>query len=367
MMNADEVSPADTSNTSSQSDARLTIALTTPLPEDLCLELEQLEPRVRLLRDHGLLPPMRTPADHNGDPGFRRSPAQERAFDAMIDEADAIYGVPGSDPAELARIVRKFPRVRWVQGMAAGTTALVAAANLARAELDRVTVTSSAGAHGSELAEFALLGALAGAKSLPKLLADQQAHRWSESFAMGHVHGQSVLVVGLGNIGRACAALFHKVGSRVVAVNRSPTTDPAVSRVGGLGDIVEFAEGIDVLVVTLPGTASTDGLVDSAVLNALRPGATVINVGRGTVIDEPALETALISHQVGFAALDVVAQEPLDPQSTLWDLPNVLISPHTAALSFNQDRRIMEITADNARRLLDGEAMRNVVEIDDVR
>jgi phosphoglycerate dehydrogenase-like enzyme len=119
---------------------------------------------------------------------------------------------------------------------------------------------------------------------------------------------------------------------------------------------------VDGIVVTLPGTAATEKLVSAEVLDAVRPGATLVNVGRGTVVDEDALVGALRDGRIGFAALDVFAVEPLDPASPLWDLPNVLISPHNATLTPAEGRRIAELFADNATRLLDGRPLRNVVD-----
>jgi phosphoglycerate dehydrogenase-like enzyme len=125
--------------------------------------------------------------------------------------------------------------------------------------------------------------------------------------------------------------------------------------------LVEVAGRVDAVISTLPGTDATAGLLGGDFFAALKPGATVVNVGRGTVIDETALIDALHTGQVGFAALDVFATEPLPPESPLWSLPNVLISPHTAALSKHEDRRIAEVFCDNATRLLDGQPLRNVI------
>ena len=344
------------------SDARLRMVVATPLSEELCALFEQLEPRVELVRDHSLLPPMRHPGDHGGDPDWRRSPEQQARFEQLLDSADALYGIPDVSPPALARTVAANPRLRWVQTMAAGGAAQVASAGLPDADLDRITVTTSAGVHAGTLAEFALFGVLAGAKSLPRLAAHQRAHEWAGRWFMGQVREQTVLVVGLGAIGRETARLLDAVGARVVGANRSTGSVDGVDRVVGLDALAEVAAEADALVVTLPGAPATDRLVDAAVLGALRPGATVVNVGRGTVIDEDALVAALRDGQVGCAVLDVTAVEPLPPESPLWDLPNVVLSPHTAALSDQEDRRIAELAADNARRLLDGEPLRNVVD-----
>ncbi len=341
---------------------RLRMVLATPLSEELCRRLEGLEPRVELVRDHDLLPPMRYPGDHAGDPSFRRTPDEQARFDALLDTADALYGIPDVSPDALRRTVEANPRLRWVQTMAAGGAAQVAAAGLAESELARVTVTTSAGVHAGTLAEFALFGVLAGAKDLPRLRTQQAAHEWPGRWFMGQVREQTVVVVGLGAIGRETARLLHAVGARVVGANRSPVSVDGVERVVALDELADVARGADALVVTLPGAPATERLVDARVLRALRRGAAVVNVGRGTVIDEDALVDALRDGAVGCAVLDVTATEPLPADSPLWDLPGVVLSPHTAALSVEEDRRIMELTADNARRLLDGEPLRNVVD-----
>jgi phosphoglycerate dehydrogenase-like enzyme len=115
------------------------------------------------------------------------------------------------------------------------------------------------------------------------------------------------------------------------------------------------------VVVTLPGTEATEGLLGAAFFGALQPGATIVNVGRGSVIQEDALVSALNSGIIGFAVLDVFASEPLPADSPLWHMSNVIVSPHTAALSVTEDQLIAEVFVDNARRLLDGQELRNRV------
>lgn len=345
---------------------RLRMVLATPLDEELCRRFEELEPRVELVRDHDLLPPMRHPGDHGGDPAWERDAAAQEAFEGLVDSAEALYGIPDVSSTALARTVRANPRLRWVQTMAAGGGAQVAAAKLSEEELHRVSFTTSAGVHADTLAEFCVFGVLAGAKGLPRLLSQQHERRWPGRWAMGQVHEQTVVVVGLGSIGRTAVKLLTGLGARVLAANRTPREVDGVERVVGLDDLHDVARGADALVVTLPGSSATQGLVDGSVLGALRTGATVVNVGRGSVIDEPALVDALSSGQVGFAALDVTDVEPLPSESPLWTLPNVLLSPHTAALSPHEDRRIADLTADNAGRLLDGRPLRNLVDPTDL-
>jgi phosphoglycerate dehydrogenase-like enzyme len=341
----------------------LTVAIAAPVPHGIAERLTELEPRLDLRYEPDLLPPMRHPADFEGDPAFRRSPADQERFTKLLDDAEALYGIPDLDPAALRRTVRANPRLRWVHTMAAGGGAQVRAANLEPDELARIVFTTSAGVHALPLAEFALFGLLAGAKTLPRLRAQQQRHEWTGRWTMRQLAEQTVLVAGLGGIGRRVVSLLAALDARVIGVSRHPVELPGLHRVVHPDDLVAVAGEVDAVVTTLPGTDATTGLFGGAFFTALRPGATVVNVGRGTVIDEPALVAALRTGQVGFAALDVFAAEPLPVDSPLWDLPNVLVSPHTAALSAHEDRRIAEVFAANATRLLDGEELLNRVDV----
>jgi phosphoglycerate dehydrogenase-like enzyme len=341
---------------------RLRVAVVAPLSEELCALVERLEPRVEMMCEQDLLPPVRYPADHHGDPSFTRTPEQQRRFDKLIVEAEVLYGVPGEDPAALRRAVETNRRLRWVHTMAAGGGAQVKAAQLSADQLARVTFTTSAGVHGGPLAEYALFGLLAGAKNLPRLQADAARHEWPHRWLMGQLREQNVLVVGLGGIGREVARVLAALGTRVIGTSRRGEPVDGVAELVHPAELAEVVGRVDGIVVTLPATAATERLVGVDVLAAVRPGTTLVNVGRGSVIDEEALLDAVRDGRIGFAALDVFAVEPLEPASPLWDLPNILISPHNATLTPAEGRRIAELFADNAGRLLDGRPLRNVVD-----
>ncbi len=339
------------------------VALATPLDEDLCAYIEGAEPQIQLIRDQSLLPPMRWAADHGGDPAFARSPEQEAAFENLLSSAEVWYGIPGESPAALAAALRRSPRLRWVQTMAAGGGGQVRSAHLTSEELARVTFTTSAGVHGSPLAEFAVFGVLAGAKSLPRLLDQKQRKEWSGRWCMQQIDEMTVVVAGLGGIGRQIATRLRALGATVIGAGREGAEVPEVSEVVGLDDLASVFSSADALVLALPGTAFTQDLISAQVLEGAKPGLIVVNVGRGTVIDERALIAALDSGHVGFAALDVFAEEPLAQESPLWEHPNVLVSPHTAALNASEDRRIAELFVENCRRYLAGDPLLNVVNV----
>jgi phosphoglycerate dehydrogenase-like enzyme len=344
------------------SDNRLRAVVAVPLPEELCHLIETLEPRVEVVRDQDLLPPMRGPADWTGDPDFERTSEQQAAFDALVDSADALFGIPDVDAAALARTVRANPRLRWVMTTAAGGGSTVRAAELSREELDRVVITTSAGVHGGTLAEFSVFAVLAGAKGLPRLLADQRNRTWPDRWQMRQLDEMTVLIVGLGGIGAECARRFHALGAQVWGTTRSGEPVEGVDRLVPLDRLVDAVGEVDAIVVTLPGTAQTHHLIGEEVLAAVKPGMILTNVGRGTVVDETALLAALDDGRIAFAGLDVFEREPLDAGSPLWDHPNVLVSPHTAALNSNEEERIARRFAENATRLLDGAELRAVVD-----
>lgn len=342
---------------------KLRIVVAKPLADEYVERIRQADPRFEVVIEPDLLPPMRWPSDHSGDPNFQRDAEQQARYEALIDSADVLYGIPDTKSASLARAVQANPNLKWVHIMAAGGGAQVKGAQLGDDDLARVVFTTSAGVHAGTLAEFALFGVLAGAKDLPILLANQARHHWpSERWTMKQVSDMTVVVVGLGAIGQECAKRFAELGARVIGVNRSQKPVEAVDELYLSDQIVEAAQGADALVNALPGAVGTEGLISREVLAALAPGALIASVGRGVCIDEPAMIEFLISGQLGFAALDVTAVEPLPTDSPLWELPNVLIAPHTAANSDKEDSRIADLFIGNAKAFLDGQQMRNVVD-----
>ena len=341
---------------------QLDVFVCTPLPDRLCSLVTTLEPRVRLTVHQDLLPPMRWPGDHSGDRRFTRSADDQARFEALCAAAEALYGIPDSSAMTLGRVVAASDRLRWVHTMAAGGAAQVRAAALSAEAVSRIRVTTSAGVHAESLAEFALLGVLAGIKDLPRLQRQQRELAWSTRWPMRRVGDLTVLVLGLGHIGRATAAKFHALGARVIGVNRTPRQVEGVDSVHPLSEFADVVGQADAIVNTLPQSPETHHLVDGAIWQRVRPGVIFVSIGRGTCVDEESLVEALWNGQVGFAALDVFEVEPLPPTSPLWGMDNVLVSPHTAALNEREDELIARLFAENARRLLDGRPLLNEVD-----
>jgi len=340
---------------------RLRVVASTPISEELIAEIVAAEPRIEFVRDQDLLAPQRFPGDHSGDPDFRRTPEQQAAFDALVDSAEVLYGVPDEKPAALARTVEANPGLRWVHTMPAGGGAQVKSARLPAAALERIALSTSAGVHAEPLAEYAIFGLLAGAKTLPRLQQQQENKQWSGRWEMGLLSQQRILLVGLGSIGRATARKLGALGATVIGTSRHPEPVDGVDRVVHPDALIDAVGDVDGIVVSLPGTASTEGLVSREVFAKVKPGVTIVSVGRGTVIDQAAMIEALADGRIGFAALDVFAVEPLPADSPLWNDPRVLVSPHTAALNSAEDRLIARLFARNATRFLDGRELINRV------
>jgi phosphoglycerate dehydrogenase-like enzyme len=341
----------------------LTVAVVTPLEPELAERIAAVDQRVRLRFEPALLPPPRYPSDHRGAEGFRRLPEAEHAWRELLEEAEVLFGVPG-DSAEGLRAAFALPRVRWIQGTSAGAGELAREAGIAPEELERVALTTASGVHAGPLAEWCLFALLAFAKDVRRLERDRRARRW-EPYAVGELRGRTLVVVGVGEIGTEVARLARAFGMRVVGMKRDPSTgadhvDELVA-VDRLGEALGHA---DAVVVTLPLTDATRGLVGEAELAALPPHAVFVNVGRGGVVDEAALVDALRDGRLAGAALDVTAQEPPPSDSPLWTLDRVLLSPHTAALVEAENARIVELFCANLGRYLAGEPLRNRVGAD---
>jgi phosphoglycerate dehydrogenase-like enzyme len=328
------------------------VVIASPLEPELVERLRAVDDRLEIAFEPELLPPTRWPCDHAGDPGFRRTPEQEAWFTELVSQAEVLYGFPREDPEQIAWAVRIAPGLRFVQGTFAGAGQQLAAARLTREEIDRIAWASSSGVHVTPLAEWTMLGILALTKGLPALFVDKAEHRWREHWPVGEVRGKTLLVVGLGAIGREVARLGGAFGMRVLYVRRNE------------GDLDELLPQADAVVVSVPLTDETRGMIDRRRIASMRTGTILVNVGRGAVVDEEALVDALRSGRLGGAALDAFTEEPLPVDSPLWELDNVIISPHTAALSIHENERIVELFAENLRRYLAGEELLSRIRTD---
>jgi phosphoglycerate dehydrogenase-like enzyme len=224
-------------------------------------------------------------------------------------------------------------------------------------------VTNGAPLHTVPMAETVMALLLAATKRLPEHAADQQARRWRR-LPKRELRGSTVGIIGLGRIGTEVARLCAAFGARVIGLRRTPqaTPPPGVERVYGPDGLHDLLSASDYVVLTLSLNPTSRGLLGAAEIAAMQPTAILVNVARGDVVDEPALIEALRDERLAYACLDTFQREPLPSESPLYDLPNVLITPHNSASSPHMEERVIELFLDNLGRLVRGEELLNVVD-----
>ena len=233
-----------------------------------------------------------------------------------------------------------------------------------------VILTNSREVHGLVVAEHVMALIFALAKKIPQAVRLQQKRTWGQTEIWNSaVHprdlaGSTLGLIGLGSIGSRVAQMAHASGMRIVAVRQHVEKErlPGVEEVFSFANLDALLRQSDFVVVAAPLTTDTQGLINEQRLAAMKPSAYLINVGRGPEIDEVALADALRNAQIAGAALDVFEKEPLPEDSPLWDLENLLITPHTAGLSENLWRRHYDLFSDNLRRYLSKQPLRFVVD-----
>jgi phosphoglycerate dehydrogenase-like enzyme len=332
----------------------LKVLIASPLEAEHVNAIAATDPRLEVLYEPDLLPRPRYAADHQGIRPDLDEPDLKR-WRGLLAQADISFDFDWWEPAAMPA---NCPRLRWVQATSAGIGQFVERTGLGTSEL---VFTTAAGTHAGPLAEFALMGVLHFVKGVPELRRWQEAGRW-ERYTTRSLAGTRVVVVGLGGIGRRVAEVFAALNARVVGVGRPGRGYD----IPGLVETYPFTEigtalaGAGALVLACPLTAETRGLIGSAELAALAPGAVVVNIARGPVLDEAALMEALASGRLGGACLDVFAEEPLPPGSPLWGMENVIVSPHSASTVDTENALLTELFTDNLRRWLDDRPLRNV-------
>jgi phosphoglycerate dehydrogenase-like enzyme len=249
------------------------------------------------------------------------------------------------------------PRLRWIAAASAGVDYLMFPALI---DSD-VVVTNSAGIFDDAMAEYALALVSAVCADLPATIRLQGRREWLHRETR-RLAGSEVLVLGAGGIGRAITRLLRGVGANVRCLARTPRADPEIGPVAGVGELRDLLPAADFVVLALPFTPATAGIIGAPELAVARPGAWIVNLGRGGLIDEPALVAALSGGTIGGAALDVFTTEPLPAGSPLWGLPNVIVSPHMSGDFRGWDEALTGLFLEQLRRYRAGRPLANVVD-----
>ena len=293
--------------------------------------------------------------------------------DGPLDDVEVM--LRGRLPAEtFDRILARAPSLRWVHSATAGVERVLTPSSRSRG----LVITNARGVFSRPIAEYVMLMILAVARRLPELM-ELQAERTWQPLEARELRDVTVGIVGLGSIGRGVGALGTAFGCRVIATRRRPEAGSHATDGAGdepfLGSLMldrvlpperlpELLAESDFVVLAAPLTPDTQGLISDEAIAQMKPGAWVINVARGELVDERALARALSEGRLGGAVLDTFREEPLPPTSTLYDLPNVILTPHTSWSSTRVLDRSVDLFCDNLRRFADGLTLVNVVDPD---
>jgi phosphoglycerate dehydrogenase-like enzyme len=340
--------------------ATTTILIASYLEPEHVERIRQVSPQVNVVYAPELIAPPRYPADHTNK--IVRSAEDEARWRELLRQADVLFDFDHTHHDDLPELA---PQLRWVQATSAGIGQFVRRLRYAE-RMPSTIFTTASGVHAQPLAEFCIMAMLMWSRNYWQMQRDQQARRW-ERFGATDLQGRTLGVVGVGNVGREVARMAQALGMRVLGNKRTVAgVDPAALHLDALygpDELPELLRQSEYLVLIAPHTDETQNLIGAAELALLPKGALLINIGRGTIIDEPALIAALESGHLGGAALDVFAAEPLPAESPLWSMPNVLISPHSASTSDRENARLTDLFCDNLQRWLAGEPLRNVLDV----
>jgi phosphoglycerate dehydrogenase-like enzyme len=294
----------------------------------------------------------------------------EGLADGPLDDVEVMLrGWLNSDAFD--RLLARAPRLAWVHSATSGVERALTPASRERG----LIVTNARGVFSRPIAEYVLMMILAVSRRLPQLLELQRERTW-QPLEGSELRDVTVGIVGLGSIGRAVGGLATAFGCRVIAVRRRPESgvessregddlsfgEAMLDRVGGPEMLPELLGESDFIVLAAPLTPETENMINADTLAMVKPGSWLINVARGRLIDERALLRALRDGPLGGAVLDTFREEPLPALSSFYELPNVIVTPHTAWSSGRVLDRSVDLFCDNLRRFATGEPLLNVVD-----
>ncbi len=242
--------------------------------------------------------------------------------------------------------LESFPNLRYIQLTSAGLDRV----DLNQIRARDIRLFSARGVYSVPMAEFALGGLLQLCKQSRFFLENQRAHRWEKHRGLRELWGADALILGCGSVGGECARRLEAFGCRVRGIDLYPRQDPLYEEILPLSALETQLPQADILILTLPLTPETRGLLNGARLAALKPGALLVNIARGGLVDQDALVQALERGPLGGAVLDVFETEPLAADSPLWDLDNVILSPHNSFVGSGNAGRLSRLILENLDR-----------------
>ncbi len=324
------------------------------LEPELVKRIESFSDEIRVHYRPDLLPVPRYACDHSA-PARDLSPQQMDEWRSTVALADVLFDFDWNDPASMPE---RCPNLKWVQATSAGIGSF-----MQRTKLDQspLSVTTAGGIHAAPLAEFALFGALYFVKGIPNLMERKREHHW-QRYTTRQLKGMRALVVGLGGVGREVVREFTAMGVHVIGLGRSQQTYDidGLTRVIDRTQLDSVLPEVDFLVLCSALTTETQGMIGARQLELMHSESVVINISRGQLIDQDAFYLALSNRTIGGACLDVFEQEPLPTDDPMWDLDNVIISPHSASTVQTENASLVELFLENFGNWRGGLPFRNL-------
>ena len=319
------------------------IISTLSLDENLVYQITSIDRRIRLINISDLMM-----AEMQGDASAREKQ------DAPLAEAEIIYGF--GLPSD---VINRAPKLKWIQTISAGVDRYI------NDDLrnSRVILTNVKGMHAVTISEFVIGEMLMFAKGAPSCFQQKQMKQW-KPFMPSVLHGKTVGIIGLGGIGREIARISKAFSMKVLATHRSAKRAERaryVDKIYPMDDLTGLLGESDFVVLALPLTHETTAMIGERQLRRMKPTAFLINISRGKIIDEEALILSLKEHWIAGAGLDVFEAEPLPADNRLWELPNVIFSPHIAGGMDNYVELATAIFCDNLKRHIDGKRLLRIV------
>lgn len=333
------------------------VVITSYLEPEYVEKIRRVDPRLNVVYRPELIPSPRYAADHTGIPP-KLPPEQEAEWEQLLGQAEVLFDFDYSRMDRLANAARK---TKWIQATSAGIGQMVHRMRFAET-MPGCVFTTASGVHARPLAEFVVMALLMHYKNFGIALEQQRQHLWKR-YSGTDLEGRTIGVVGLGRIGSLVARFLRSLDMRVLGSDVS-AREEAVDVFYPPEKLSEMLPQLDALVVTVPHTPETEKMFGRREFGLLPKGAFFVNIARGAVVDEPALIEALSSGHLSGAALDVAAVEPLPADSPLWDMPRVVICPHSASTSDKENGRIVDLFVENLRRYLDGRPLLNVLNVE---
>jgi D-2-hydroxyacid dehydrogenase (NADP+) len=328
--------------------SKINILILTPMGAPVIAQIKAVSADLNVIDASHLMP--RFPPV-SGQPEVNR----DKEMDALLAEAEILYGFMFPP-----NVIARSPQLKWIQTISAGVDRTLTPDIAA----SQIIMTNVSGMHVVPISELVFGLILSYAKHLVQA-SQQQTHKKWERYPSSILDGKTLGILGLGNIGRRIARVGQAFGMRVVATRRH------VHQIGRARDVdkiyprehlLDLLAESDYVVDCLPATAETARFIGEKELRGMKPGAFLVNIGRGSTIDEPVLIRALREKWIGGAGLDTFQSEPLPAESPLWDMPNVIITPHMSGSTDDYMEKAAAIFCDNLRRYLAAKRLKNIVD-----